>query len=591
MPDNRNNNRQNGGAPQRPVLKAPFNFVPLPTQCAEAPFLPDWGDKVSLDYPFSDGVSGKITLKITAQTDIFVRNSNADSSFHNVKNNYFIPGSSIKGALRSVLEIATLGKLTQFNNSSFSFRDLNNTEYRALIQDISAGWLYLHNDEYYIYDCGGTIDVESDRITAKEIDREIGRSVFEDFVLHGAFNNDANRNAKKKYELLYGEGPEEIERRTDFFYQLQSGCHAGKYLVMTGQPGRRDEQRHKGKNKEFVFPEIPPTDDSGRIVFEEDDECWFKLSPEEVNAFKSIHKNSEDYVGFWEKVLKRGGAVPVFFRFSNGNSGRRFLGLSYMFKYPAKHNVSQAIPERFRTCGHDMAELMFGYIGKDDALKGRVHVGHAFASKAVASETEETYALSSPKPSYYPLYLKGKSTWNSQGEIEILGRKRYPTRESVYRQNVDDISTNMLTRVRPLKAGSEFLGEITFHNLKPVELGALLYVITELRFHQLGGLKPYGYGKVQMVPQLTVKGDGAADIHSYVSAFRGLISGKYSGWNCAIKELHAMASGISAGYEHKFKYMQMSTRQNENEFNTARKNREPHLAYFSDINPNNKNHR
>ena len=52
------------------TIKAPFNFVPL----SEKVFFPDWADQISQDIPFSDGLSGTIELKITAESPIFVRN-------------------------------------------------------------------------------------------------------------------------------------------------------------------------------------------------------------------------------------------------------------------------------------------------------------------------------------------------------------------------------------------------------------------------------------------------------------------------------------------------------------------------------------
>jgi CRISPR-associated protein (TIGR03986 family) len=592
---NRNNNstrQQSRGGANQVELKAPFNFVPLPNY-KNAPFLPDWNDQVSQDYPFKDGISGKIMLDISAKTDIYVHDSNDDSLFNNIDGRYFIPGSSIKGSLRSTLEIVTFGKLAQYNDSSFHVRDLGNNTYKQTIKDIKAGWLYIHNDKYYIYVCSDDpINVVSDRITAEEIDREIGRNTFYNFI-HGMngnnFKNDENRNAKKKYQLLYNESDKQIEQRTNFFYKIKNGKHAGKYLVMTGQPGIRNDSKHSGKYKEFVFPCIPPIDSNG-IVFDEN-VGWQDLTQNEVDAFKSINKDSANYVDFWEKVLKHGGAIPVFYKELEEEDEKEmifYVGLTYMLKYPAKNSITDAIQPQFRQKKHDMAELIFGYSDKDSSLKGRVHVGHAFADNVVLDNQDRNYALSSPKPSYSPLYLQNGKTWDSKGDINILGRKRYPTRDEVYSQNVDGISLDMIKKIRPLKAGSSFKSEITFHNLKPEELGALLYTITTLDFHQLGGLKPYGYGKVSIVPTLNIKGiSNPVDYTEFVDTFVNLFNKEFGNdWqNCnTIKELRAMAHGIKPGKEHKFKYMQMSIgKDNKNEFNDGR-NCGKSLRPFSEIN-------
>ena len=120
------------------TIKAPFNFVPL----SEKVFFPDWADQISQDIPFSDGLSGTIELKITAESPIFVRNGhnredkeakNADyKSFSKTPDGkYFIPGTSIKGAIRNVLEIMSFGKMSKVADNRYSIRDLQLKEYMS----------------------------------------------------------------------------------------------------------------------------------------------------------------------------------------------------------------------------------------------------------------------------------------------------------------------------------------------------------------------------------------------------------------------------------------------------------------------------
>jgi len=102
------------------IIKAPFNFVPL----SDHVYFPDWANQISQDIPFSDGISGTIELKITAESPIFVRNGHTQNSdeerFSQTEDGkYFIPGSTIKGALRNVMEILSMGKMTQVQNATF----------------------------------------------------------------------------------------------------------------------------------------------------------------------------------------------------------------------------------------------------------------------------------------------------------------------------------------------------------------------------------------------------------------------------------------------------------------------------------------
>jgi hypothetical protein len=122
-------------------IPSPYNFVPLSRHV----FFPDWAAQVSQDVPFSDGISGWFEIEVEAMTPIFIRHGEKPREW-NEKNPaevdrlrehwlqietaatpswpeddwidffrepdgaYAIPGSSLKGALRLVLEIASFGK-------------------------------------------------------------------------------------------------------------------------------------------------------------------------------------------------------------------------------------------------------------------------------------------------------------------------------------------------------------------------------------------------------------------------------------------------------------------------------------------------
>ena len=146
------------------TIKAQYNFVPL----EDTVFFPEWQNRISQDIPFSDGVSGRIDIKIEAKTPIFVRNGQAqlteqekkegkkgdDSFSHTDDGRYFIPGTSIKGELRNVLEILSFGKMTQVQDARFGIRDLKDKNYRELINNVHCGWLERRESYFVIEDCG-----------------------------------------------------------------------------------------------------------------------------------------------------------------------------------------------------------------------------------------------------------------------------------------------------------------------------------------------------------------------------------------------------------------------------------------------------
>jgi len=79
-----------------------------------------------MDVPFRDAQTGRIHLRLTAKTPVFVRqgsvlNATPSKDFVHRENVYFIPATSIKGMVRSVLEIISFGKLGQSDDNRGNF--------------------------------------------------------------------------------------------------------------------------------------------------------------------------------------------------------------------------------------------------------------------------------------------------------------------------------------------------------------------------------------------------------------------------------------------------------------------------------------
>jgi hypothetical protein len=174
--------------------------------------------------------------------------------------------------------------------------------------------------------------------------------------------------------------------------------------------------------------------------------------------------------------------------------------------------------------GYDLADLLFGAINGErqaDALRGRVSIETALAVGKPTPQPQLPTILNSPKPSYFPNYITQQAhpaTWKLKSGQQyatyisttgsraptLRGFKRYPVRaEGVEVQALtggQQNNTRVQVRLHPLPANTRFRGRITFHNLKPAELGALLWALTwgantTLR-HSLGMGKPFGFGQV-----------------------------------------------------------------------------------------------
>ena len=504
------------------TIKAPFNFVPLNKKVV----YPYWADSVSHDVPFSDGQSGCLELEIEAISPIFVRNGQKQGSakqgsqpqpsaadaktqtqqdFSNDQGKYFLPGTSIKGAVRSVLEIMSFSKLAdKVNDHQYSFRDLYNDDYvEVLIKSkINAGWLKYDKDngQYTIEDAGSP-----GRIKHTEIDSKYKNIFKNGFSNVNNWNSDEVKSAYYKYKTICENIPLEGTFEEDFvdhnriFYKYSGESGSRGRLVFTGQPGKPGD---KSKNSEFIFFEKEPAISIG--PFYEDDTL--------IRNFKFAYfdhdreKQSIDWK-YWKSKLTAGEKIPVFF-LKKGNTILH-MGLSYLYKLPYNSNVRQSIDRLQEPTHHklDFSQTIFGHALKSlPPLKGRVTFSHAYTTNAKLLP-EKKEVLGSPKASYYPLYIRqngAKFLTFMDHTAEISGWKRYPVRMGSNTKSNQSTAANdrVATHFVPIQQGAIFRCKVNYHNLRTIELGALLSALTFHQtpnaFHSIGMAKPLGYGKVKV---------------------------------------------------------------------------------------------
>ncbi len=570
---NREGQRNNRDNNNDFMLTTPYNFVPLSKKVVR----PGWSSLISHDIPFVDPQSGILDLTIIAEQPIFTRNNvsrriadeqqkkELGSHFSISPNNlYYIPGSSIKGSIRSVLEIMSFGDLAKgLNNEIWGMRDLTLQSYKDLFSwssQIHCGWLKRTGNEYEIEDCG-----TPHRISHQQIDTHFNCSILSNWL--GGFEKNPDRNrinlkynfskglAQKKYQLFDG------RNLTDTFQDIDGNSVTGT-LVFKGQPTIKFCNNNRGtinvnqgesiKYKEFIFGVPKQT---------------IELEDKVVDAFEfangKIHFNN-------------GASIPVFFhKDSNGNIAS--FGLAYMYKIPFTHSVKDAIHnfQNDHVNTPDLAECIFGHTQKHRALKGRVTFGHAFADGNPTEVGEKNEVLSSPKATYYPTYIR--QSVDNQGYInseeyktlfdndaEPSGWKRYPVHGDGVKTNPGPLirghyNENIQTRFHPLPVGTVFNCKVNYHNLNKIELGALLSALTfhetENCFHSLGMAKPLGYGKCT----IEVKGiDDSLKIEclcAYETYMEKHLSGKWLNSE-QIKELIAMSRNQNNTGRSELKYMQ-----------------------------------
>lgn len=542
------------------MITAPFNFVPL----SEEVFFPEWAEDVSHDVPFEDAQSGTIDITMTAKSPIFVRDGAEETKFCNHKGTQYIPGSSVKGMVRSVLEIMSFSKLdtASYNDDTYAVRDLSKADnfyMTEMKKPTSCGWLSKKDGKYIIEDCG-----EAGRIRHEEIDKAFPGIGFAQKFKVRAFNAQDNtqKTSEYKYEIL-GNTHQSIEvgelykSKTNAKYDerqfcnYQSGGRKGT-LVVTGQPTPRKDtgKMGDGKGYEFVFFSVKKE---------------LKVSEEVMNNFLFAYfderstepKESPDWK-YWKEKMNQGEKVPVFFQ-KKGSEVAHF-GLSFLYKLPYTNSVKAGVPPLHNDTRKDLAQTMFGYIGKNEALKGRIQFSHFKATQNIQELKKRTEILGTPRASYYPIYVRQYNTdfKTFMGAFNIAGRKRYPVHKgSKVVQTTDTGNENVGTTFAPLREGVVFNGKVRYHNLKKAELGALLSALTfhntESCFHSIGLAKPLGYGKVSV----SVK--GVDNIQMYLNAFELEVSTHVREWlnSPELKELLTMASEQQNSGSSKLAYMEL----------------------------------
>ena len=546
------------------MITAPYNFVPLNKKVVEA----YWTDHISHDKPFAGFESGTLEVEMTAENPIYVRNGGktviitnkkgekeeiSDPEFNNFNGKYFIPGSSIKGMLRSVIEIISFGKMEdKVNDVRLALRDFqNNNLYPKsdLSKEAQAAWLRFDGVDYFLKPCG-----RPGRIKQKDLDILTKQKPISKYYQDSKnVTKDEQKSAKSKYInfpiteaiLNFSEDGEEDGIGRKKFVIDPNGTYRGK-VVFTGQPGVRKEP-NKGKQYEFIFFEREY--EEIRISKNEPE---FQVIKNFFFAYYDHDRNQQKDDWKWrKKQLNNGESIPVFFRLIDQNkkpskSNIKDIGLSLLFKITYNKSIVESIQQAQNKVKRDLSEAIFGYTvsdkeKRDQSLKGRVWVSHAFALGNPKSLSEKVEVLAGPKPTYYPNYIKqsetngkvsGRYATFMDKEVEIRGYKRYPVR------NIEDIVSNpppvnertgeinykVATRFKPLEAGTKFKFSITYHNLKKIELGALISAITfhlnQGFSHSIGMGKPLGYGRVN----LSITNKTVEELKPSVKEFEGFMN-------------------------------------------------------------------
>lgn len=247
-----------------------------------------------------------------------------------------------------------------------------------------------------------------------------------------------------------------------------------------------------------------------------------RQKPEEIEGDKPafsrfiVHKD--------QATLKDGDLV---YAFLNSSRAVEFIAPVSVPRVAYEFPIAALLPDQtLAFCNHYEhlcpACRVFGWVHQrpDEETERVAYAGRVRFSNAILAHSAGTLPptplaiLSSPKPTTTRFYLmpadgRISETWTSDQARKgydrgntLRGRKFYrhhgSAREREYRRAGDRLDDQNRTVRDALLPGARFEFTVSFENLAPVELGALLWSLHlgEQGFHRLGFAKPLGFGSV-----------------------------------------------------------------------------------------------
>lgn len=551
---------------------APYNFVPL-------------NDEHMLEgelFPHTCYAEGRHTgyfdVTLETKTPLFVRGMLPDGLFgadekdervKKAKSKPFvdangkpvIPGSSLRGMIRAIVEIITFGKMHFVEDRSLIYRavfgdDANVETYRKVMTP------NINQDERYF-------EYPSSKVRAGYLIEENDKGAIKRYIQPAKTHGDCDYSfvliCKDTIETALNLNPI-IPQNTQYLPQPR------KIWV---KPANKRNPVYKNTNGFFLdIAEICDVSDISlepKEGYEEATIIFSNTLPPKKGTLPKRHwypaiyeKNDDDNKRIsiskeiWDayvevRDLKRGKNTEIraientkkgepLFYLVDDNDELIFFGHTMLFKIPYNQSIHDLMPKlplyeeledgnKVEYVKLDYADAIFGYVSeenhkrKPEAYSGRV----SFTNARLKNENDDwdtgetlTYILSAPKPTTFQHYLeqpditdvnnpdRKKLHHYGTSKARIRGHKFYwrknATMDDLRRKSVTPSSQT--SSMKAIKPNIKFCFRVYFENLTDAELGALAWALSlddmpnGNRHHMLGMAKPYGLGVVKLAPTL-----------------------------------------------------------------------------------------
>lgn len=467
----------------------PYNFVRLSKDTTERTNMPDYSENAE------KLVTGKLHCALSTKTPLAIPDTESVEkdidnhptfSFYSVDGKKRIPGSTIRGCIRSIYETLT--------DSCFV----------TMAEDM---WLTNRVNPGYAYKPGLLIKEKNGWVlyNAKRLYVQIkGKNApFTDGV-----NENGERYIKQKEKNFYWGDAVDIKykdvemnnkRKRRIINQMDHSQNSN-YYVYVGEP--------IGEQKKYqsVFQKCEKLSSDIKLSIQRLEYSW-DIYKDNKDKGKGLEDHHTGYAGY--ERAKKGGVVPIWYK-SEGDSYS--LSFAAIGRKVYSDSLNDMIGEHRTPCQNRQkvcpACQLFG-MAKDEGIGSRIRISDASIVNEGISTSVMLKELGSPRTGYYPFYSENGLEFDKQNAM-ISGRKYY--------WHIPDAAkdTSIYTELNPKKKSERnatvellsdavFEFDVYFDRISPVQLEELKWVLTLGEncedgnlCHKIGHGKPLGLGSVKM---------------------------------------------------------------------------------------------
>ncbi len=562
------------------VSTAPYNFVPLPDKVVVAvndpEELPSHDTYDNPNYPHT----GYFDVTLTTKSPLYVRGMLTRMEFDldeekrdrhgrpvqngvtrtedRLKNkpDFFhtgdaakpvIPGSSLRGMLRSLVEIVSYGKVSRVSDKKLIYRAVGDTT--ALGAWYREQTLGGNQDTYpnmqFDYPSpqlkGGYLGKHQGQWAIRPAVEHLGES-FVHVEYSAAHRVIGGQGRHEVYVKPVGRIPSNRGRRGPGILTLDLAVTTGISSGSATKPAGMEKAA-------LVESGNAPRKHMHCAIYEPNNSVPPIPIPSEL--WQTYEEDRELTRGIRTRKVENPGD-PLFY-LTDGAGKLIFFGPTMMFRLPYNRSVWSMIPKELRSpLAVDLADAMFGFVRekrdfpKEHSLSSQGKKARAYATRVRISDAElagdyepnqlwlmgnaqnalTPEILSTPKPTSFQHYLVQEDQekadlshydsprQNAEGETKghrtyIRGAKRYwmqgsKTATQLRAPNTTPATSTQHTLIKPVRANVKFTFRVHFENLSNEELGALCWAMRPLGdeqktyCHQLGMGKALGMGAVTL---------------------------------------------------------------------------------------------